>query len=1527
MFRTHKVLLILMAGCCSLLYAAQSTPYILTDFPLVAMASGEVISIKWTGVNRDPLAVVPDSGRIYFSRSPGGSLIRNYTDSVKVYYQDSITQIVQNNIQYPGALPQRGIKFKPSAQTTMGPGVYYFIVGWRTKIGLIPTEFFSNEMMMIVESDKATEPISPAKGVEIDNLTPTFTWKANPGVPYYHVLVSNKEISASTTGDSIDVTGLSIVWQAITPKTQITYGAPDPSGTITADPPPMSPGQTYSWIVLNNYGNNIVYTSKRFGLPEAFKIKGLPLKAPQPVWPLQRDTIDGSKDSIITFKWTNLDPAANTYQVYTYVTAEYQGQNAQMLVWKGEVAASGFNKDTGSLSINVRSILTNNIYTWNVMAVDDRGGGTGGPESKFVYEGIAMGTLKVHTKETITIGANTIEKPVTVVQIQSEVLEGSMEAPLLYYTDNDGVLARDRPAGRYRLTAVKNGFESATRTVTVVKDGTVDVTIYLKRPDATIFGKVFDKTGNGINLARIYGVSDQGDTVKAESDAIGNYVLSCIEADWKIWFQKDGFITSAPRDTAVTFGQSVNFGTIILEKNPNVLSGMVKNSKGNTLQGVKVTLKQGSTVVGILPSTPQDGAFSFTIQSGTYSLNVEKTGFVSQDKTIEVVSSKQVVVEMPAGAAVISGSIYGGSWGTTGKIFAPIPSASIILIDSSVTPPKVFTTTSNGVYGNYNSSVEANKTYTMQSSAQGYVPHTRLQKVSTEGGLPQTVLDTLMRFANMQGKTADTNGSAAISDVSVMLVDTLSKTTFATVKSDIAGLWEMQAIPNGVYRMQAGKVGFVTRTIVLIDTGNVPISTDVIRVLDGRVVNTDVGIRVIKTVSVRLEAGSKSIGWRAFCDAAYLTDFAVKIASPLQKTLRGSDTLKSVGAGTYVVALDGDADSIIDVSRHQTVVPAGASEAVIDTVKFVAAHTPVDSLSVESGKVTLVLRAFGSALDSGRVLYKDAGDNTFDSLNLPTPTDYHDVIKIYTFQFPPKKDGSRMEYFFRLFKGADVFGYNQELYSAYVKPDLQTLTKLAVTPSSDDTLLLAANVDVAFNFRAYSSSRFMLDSLLKGQYVHWSIVNDSKSTLSAKTGTLVKLHTPAGGIDGVGRLVIKLDTVERRIASTIADSVVVAYRVSSKSLDSIIVRRSDDAAQSYITTDILDKAEFVAEGVDTAGSLVTVTPQWTVAPENAGRIVDGVFRPADNFAGWVRIGADAGGIHGEFNMQTSENINNSGFEIRYRVPSRKDTLTNYLGCSVIFPDSCFDPAAQVEVELAIPVLENRVELNTGKYAVIGNVFDIGAASRIVTDLAFRGNPVIALDVPEAYRKQAGEGIGEFKVGYWNEDSLSWILLDGSELDTDRKIVSAEVRHFSRYGILLKKAEGSPEFEIKPNPFSPYVRAKQEFGSSYPGGVPLGTCITITPKAASNVRIKLDIYTVVGDQVLTADLKSVPSNVTYHVWWDGKTNGISGARLLNGPVNSNTLVSYLLSGDKLCRNGRYYVVLTISEGNKNKQYMKPLVMLK
>lgn len=1542
---------------------AQSTPYVLTDFPVSLMVPDTTIWIKWAGVNTNDSLDYPDSGGvIYYSSSPGGSNLENYTDSITVFEPDTgLNLLLANNYLFTGTPKERGSKFIPE-NNGMTPGKYYFVVAYRftiTNFGVSKDTFFiSNEVPIIIETPTAVELTAPQTGAEIEELTPTFSWKSNPGVPYYHIMVSDEEISFDV--DSGTVGGLSIIWEAITANNQIIYGSSDPSGNLSADPPPMSPGLGYSWVVLNNYGNHPAYSSTKFGIPANFSIAGEGLDAPVNLYPLEDTTISSLLASEIEFKWCNydsikdstyLDENVNTYKIYVYVNADLGDEiDAKTVVWSTEVTAGQFAGDSiASISFNAASVLTDNTYSWKVIAIDAKGAGTSGPLSTFTYQ-TPSGTMVVKTREKITSGGSTVEKNVGLVELKLEVLDGSNDAPLLFYTDNNGYFSRERQAGTYRVTTIKEGFNSQSKTITVYD--TVDnpdaVIFYLERPDATVFGKVIDNSGLAVNLAELVAVSERGDTVYAETDPSGNYSINCYGADWSIYARKDGYISSETIDTTAGSGESVNLESrFVLTKNPYTLSGFVKNSDGDAILGAKVQLLLEGVVLDQIPSTPQTGAYSFTVENGTYVISAEKVGFSSYKDTVIVLSSMQKNIVMSAGASLVSGYVVGSSYNSSGQlIYGPIKNATVKIIDTSSTSPDTVTATTDAVYGSYSKSIiGGGKYYKVQASKSGYALNNDSvgNLVLIENGKTYTnVNDTIMALASFTGRVSYTS---QLSGVAVNLINLTTSDISASSQSDAVGDFEVRDISSGgdILKLSAGLEGYVVDSIILY-TSIQAITSDSVRVVDGRVL-ADRNGEPIDSVVIYLESGDKNLNWSLLTGSTPVTTASIKVKSPILKTISVADTLSGVGPDNYIVIVDADADSIIDCSYHIYTLSDGADTNLTDTIALSAIHNAQDTIETDSlGYVTLSMEMIGDTADSGYVYYRDVSSPTFKSAALVKGatalgrTPYSSVLT-------DAKDGSQLIYYFTIYRGADKFGYDQEVYRAYVKPNTSVISRIAINPISQDTMIVAADDELEFSFGAYYGSKYKLIDSLPETNVSWGFATGKAFGCSIDgSGSKVTINTAKNGSgDSIVVLQATFNSVNGyKVASGVDSVTSVYFKVLQYKIDSIAIRRTNEDGRGYITNSSSERSEFIAVGIiknaDSTETEVNVTPVWRVIPTNAGIISDGVFRPSDNYFGRVDVYADAGRKDGYYYQ-----LDGRGLPVRFIIPVAGDTVTNGLGylqnnegCEIVFPANEVALGDQIEMSLEVEDPNNLVFLSstikedstneeklTGKFDLVGSVYDINVEKGIL-DTANGVSETVILGVPLAYQEEVKAG-NPFYIAHWNVEGNEWIPIEATTKTEDGSRLIAPVNHFSRYAILAQPRKTNSDFNIYPNPFSPHVKPKARDGIM----AQFGTCITVNPvsKNFSTLNVQIDIMNMVGTKVWSVLLQNAVSSKEYKIWWDGKTVRTTRALGIDHLVGTEQDGVYMIEGERICRNGRYIAVLTIEDSDTKKQYKKSIILFK
>ncbi|MBN2037420.1 MAG: carboxypeptidase regulatory-like domain-containing protein [Chitinispirillaceae bacterium] len=1481
--------------------AQQNTDYLIVKMPVGTVTPDSVIWVQWIGSSRDPLMptyLAPDSGYIYYSRSPGGGKLGNYRYRVDRPWIDSSEGrliIHDNEYTHPTItepVAKRATAFRPGEQTDMGAGVFYCVVA----LPLATDTLVSNEFQIFVESPLVVERIGPVG--TITELTPTFQWKANPGVPYYHVVLSDEAIAFNDSTGEINLEGLSIVWQAITPNDGIVYGSPDPSKTITADPPPLSPGVRYTWIVLNNYGNHMAFSSYRSAQlpPGEFTVAGTPLERPENVYPTGGIELNNRDNDTFSFSWTNLDPKANTYKIYVYVGSDFsgvlEGVDVRMAVWQSEVRAA--DVDTMTVSINASSILTSNKYIWRVMAIDEQGAGTAGDTSSFRYSA-PTGTMGIYTREYAVQARegslDTVVNVVGLVQASVEVLDGSMEAPLAFYTDFSGNLLRTRPTGTYRVTTIKEGFENQTRTIVLSESDTTRDTFYLQRPESQVFGRVVDESNKGINLASVTAVSDRGDTVIAKTDGLGNFVVNCYAADWHVGFEMDGYKSVLPRKITVEAGESYDFKTVTMEKNPYTLSGVVKNSSNQPLLGVRVRLLRDGTVLGEIPSTPQSGAFSFTVAAGTYTLSADRTGFTSYTGTVEMTSSKSVTITMQPRATFVSGYVYGRSYVGGRDVIAPIPAARIafVKVGTADTAWGKF----DAVYGNYSISLAGGVRFAVYSSADGYAPQSGADTISTGATSNITFHDTLQAYAMLPGAVRMSASGAAVGDVAISLVNLITRSVVASAKSAANGYFELRTIPDGSFGVMAGKDGLVLDSIQGADT---------LTVSSGRPGRS--------ALNLFMKAGDKTIKWSAQGPDG-LTG-KIKIQSPIIKTINFTDTLAKAGPGAYIIEADANQDTIVDLSYHRFVVP-DTVPLHIDTISLNVFHRRQDTMRLDNETITLEIRSADS-LDSARIFYKDATASAWLSAASVAGS-----ALSYDFAIKPPKDGSVLQYYFKAYRRYDVYGYEKETYYAYIAPDTSRLTKIEIVPYASDTLRFPAECSIQFFFKGYYSSSFIRATNLDSQAVSWSLTNAGGCVLQNNRGLRATVITSLSALSEPATLTVTVDENRLPVKSGVSASLSVRFTVSGSPLSRIVVKRVDAKSPQPISTSLADRAEFVAEGIDRDNNVLTLSPAWSITPSGAGSISsDGTFRPRRNFVGYVRVFATAGDVQGEYVAAPSgtQTVAIPGLNVRYLI-SRKstpDTASNGSGMSIIFPPNVVTGNDLGTIELGLPDMSNRLKRGFLNVRMAdSNAYSIDELEDVSFNLSSDSIRLI-LAIPASFQQDAASQKRIFRIAQWNEDSLRWDPLVNSSMAADGKTIMAGITHFSTYAVVYQPGKLSAEISISPNPFSPRVR---------PGiGRPLGTCISVKPEMpeGSLQDLQVRIYNLLGEMVWGVQIQgALPEQ--YSIWWDGTTTErIEPWKDFKREVE--------IKGKRLCRNGRYFVAVIIKDmNNKEKKYLKQIVLMK
>ena len=153
---------------------------------------------------------------------------------------------------------------------------------------------------------------------------------------------------------------------------------------------------------------------------------------------------------------------------------------------------------------------------------------------------------------------------------------------------------------------------------------------------------------------------------------------------------------------------------------------------------------------------------------------------------------------------------------------------------------------------------------------------------------------------------------------------------------------------------------------------------------------------------------------------------------------------------------------------------------------------------------------------------------------------------------------------------------------------------------------------------------------------------------------------------------------------------------------------------------------------------------------------------------------------------------------------------------------------------------------------------------------------------------------------------------------------------SKDTVLEKDTVPENTLSILPNPFSPdksaseFKSLSQELGNN----APKGTRISFKLQDEAIKMLKIEILSLAGELVSRIIMQNVLKLTEYHLWWDGRVatkTGINWEEL--NPVASD-VNGRVMSGDKMCRNGRYFVVLSLQNSNsKEKVYKKQVILIK
>jgi len=681
---------------------------------------------------------------------------------------------LQNN--YPNRISAMGtgsLILNPGAEG-MSTGVYYCILVSDEDDSVTSVEF-----NVVVQANLTPTTVSPQGTVTLNQGAPLFRWNPVEGVPYYFLLLSEGAVSIerNAEGEITGLSGLNVIWQAITPASFIQYGAPDPSGTfLNAHIPPLLPGIEYNWIVLNSYSADGRFISGSVApvAPEFFSINRptLPqapnLLAPEANAILASDTI--------TFRWQAVENISR-YRLLLYETRDVNDSEVSYPVWSQVTSAT-------ELVLATDGLLIDTSYHWRIVAENQNGLSTS------AYRPFK----KVAASGTITFMVTSDEGPLPRVKFDVRN-ENQTRVLVPFITDTLGISETVLPAGNYTYTASLPGFLTSPEGSFSVQDGgTETVFLNLERSATTVSGRVTDTQGKGIFNA-IATLRSGNALETTTTDERGYFTIAARPGDWSLRVRKLGYAASTPLDMTLSDAEAFEIDALTLAKAGNTVSGQVIFAADNRpLQGVRIRASNGD--ITYETATTMQGGFSLKLDAGIWEISLDTQGYFAQPSryTFDLQDSQQVSAPFQLfSEALLYGKVTLLNRGVAGaKVTA-----------FAATTDQLIQTTETNLQGNYSLGLPAG-TYDVHISLPKFLDEHKTVTVASGETVVENFVLTEAGF--VEGRAINVETASPLQGVRI---HALEDSSFNTI-SDATGSYSLTLPPGRQWQIDASLPGFAS---------------------------------------------------------------------------------------------------------------------------------------------------------------------------------------------------------------------------------------------------------------------------------------------------------------------------------------------------------------------------------------------------------------------------------------------------------------------------------------------------------------------------------------------------------------------------------------------------------------------------------------------------------------------------------------------------------------------------------------------
>ena len=376
--------------------------------------------------------------------------------------------------------------------------------------------------------------------------------------------------------------------------------------------------------------------------------------------------------------------------------------------------------------------LENDTYFWRVRAVDKAGNVSDFSDSLIVIINVpGQNTVTVIVKSTtgdpiagatVTLGTNTIT------------------------TNSEGkAVFENIPNGTYALSVIKEDYTSYSDTYDITGNTTIPVTLAsTKKNTVTVYVK--DGDNNPVEGAKVTITPTSGPGMTDTTDSDGKAVFTDVESgSYTLKVEKSGFSTYTS-SISVTGNKTFN---VVLKSKYNLTFTVIDAVENTPIDGAKIKVES------LEKTTDTQGKATFTLQSGTYNVRVEKDNYddgtgAGYTETITVGADTEITVKLyKKGHDLIIGTIHFDD-GT-------VPYQVVAYQDGKTSP---YQTATPDTDGNFLMEVEIGHTY--EVGVVGYEDQKVKVVLSQKIDKPKTNPITINRAGSIFGVVSDELGKVVV---------------------------------------------------------------------------------------------------------------------------------------------------------------------------------------------------------------------------------------------------------------------------------------------------------------------------------------------------------------------------------------------------------------------------------------------------------------------------------------------------------------------------------------------------------------------------------------------------------------------------------------------------------------------------------------------------------------------------------------------------------------------------------------------